>query len=123
MENKKKKVVVADDDESILEVVKIMLEDFGSYQVQTESNGEKLLKMEEDLPDLILLDLWMSGMYGGDICESLKSNPKTKNIPVILFSANRDIKQIQQKVLADDYIEKPFDMNNLLSKIKKHIDA
>ena len=63
--NKKKRVLVADDDQGILDALTMMLEDAG-YDVTTTPNGETVQKMKDNFPDLILLDIWMSGMDGRD---------------------------------------------------------
>lgn len=118
MTEEKKRILVADDDPSILDVLQIMLAEVGGYHVETSTNGKSVLELEDNLPDLILLDLWMSGMDGREICEKLKSDEKTKNVPVIIFSANRDIQTIAKTAGADDYIAKPFQMNELLEKVK-----
>lgn len=117
----KKRVLVADDDPSILDVIYIMLTEVGGYEVTTTANGESLLNMSGELPDLILLDLWMSGMDGTQICKALKANEETKSIPIIIFSANRDIKNIAESVGADGFVAKPFQMDELLEKIKNCI--
>lgn len=118
----KKTILVADDDPSILDALNIMLEEIGGYRVVTTTSGHSLLELQE-LPDLILLDLWMSGINGKEICAHLKANERTKNIPVIIFSANRDIKTIAESAQADDYIPKPFQMDDLLNKVSMHLPA
>lgn len=117
-----KKILVADDDPSILEALQMLLEDEG-YNVETSNNGASLIKAREEYPDLILLDIWMSGMDGRDICRQLKNNDITKNIPVILVSANKDTEQIAKDAGADGFIAKPFEMEDLLAKVKEHVGA
>ena len=107
--------MVADDDLSILECVKLMLE-FDGYTVQTTTMGNSLLTLQV-LPDLILLDIWMSGVDGREICKLLKADLKTSHIPVLLFSASTKLCLSATEAGADDYLEKPFEMNDLLRKI------
>ncbi|GAA0194156.1 hypothetical protein GCM10009122_57420 [Fulvivirga kasyanovii] len=121
MSEEKKRILVADDDPSILDVLEIMLVEIGGYQVETTANGNSVLELGDNLPDLILLDLWMSGMDGREICTQLKSQATTRAIPVIIFSANRDIQTIAETAGADDYIAKPFQMNELLEKVRNCI--
>lgn len=121
MQDIRKKILVADDDQSILDVIKIMLEQVGGYEVSTTLDGESVLELQE-LPDLLLLDLWMSGIDGSEVCKSLKANQKTKDLPVIIFSANRDVDKISRSAGADDYIAKPFQMDDLLEKVKKLVN-
>lgn len=114
------KILVVDDDPGILESTQLLLE-FEGYEVDTASCGDSLYKLDNNLPDLILLDIWLSGENGGDIAKVLKSKSLTKNIPIILFSANRDIEIIQQTCGADDCIAKPFQFEDLLTKLRKHL--
>ncbi len=83
-----KTILVADDDPAILDVMSVILEDAG-YKVETSSSGE--ISLDGALPDLFLLDLWMSGRDGRKVCSQIKSHELAKNIPVIIVSANRDI--------------------------------
>lgn len=122
MSEDRKKILVADDDPSILDVLKLMLEQVGGYEVITTPDGESVLELRtttDKLPDLILLDLWMSGIDGRDVCKSLKSDDKTKDLPLIIFSANRDVEMISREAGADDFIAKPFQMDDLLEKVAR----
>jgi CheY-like chemotaxis protein len=114
----KKKVYIADDDPDILEVLTIILEDKG-YHVTTSPDGKSLNKLK-DVPDLVLLDVRMSGSDGSEICRVLKSKDETKNIPVVLISANRNLTEIAKDCGADDFISKPFDIKEIISVAKKY---
>ena len=107
-----KKILVADDDAGIVDVMQIVLEDEG-FEVIATMNGSNIFKLCEQKPDLIFLDIWMSGMDGNIICRQLKADEKLKHIPVIMFSANRDIKQIAFESGADDFLAKPFEIAEL----------
>lgn len=115
-----KKILVIDDDPGILDSLKLLLKEF-DYKVETSSNGKVAYNLKEELPDLILLDIWMSGTDGRDVCKYLKKQKKTKHIPIIMFSANKDTESIAKEAGADDFIYKPFDMYELLNKIAQHI--
>ena len=115
----KKKILVADDDPAILEVITLILEDAG-HAVTTSSNGETVEKVQRELPDLILLDIWMSGMDGRDICKHLKTESKTKHIPIVMISANKDAAAIAIEAGANDFLAKPFEMTKLLSMVEKY---
>jgi len=117
MSPKHKKIMIADDDPGIVDAVEMLLE-FEGYEVTSTVDGATVLDMKEELPDLLLLDIWMSGEDGRDICKKLKLTPATKNIPVIMISASRDIKQSAMESGADDFLAKPFEMNDLLQKIE-----
>jgi DNA-binding response OmpR family regulator len=115
----KKKILVVDDDEAILDVVQIVLEE--EYQVQTSLNGSCFREMKNDLPDLILLDVLLSGEDGRELCQQLKSNVKTKHIPVVLFSAHFNAHHIAMESGADDFLAKPFHMDALKNIMKLHL--
>lgn len=114
-----KKILVADDDPAIVDSLQILLELEG-YEVDTTVNGETIYKMEKDYPDLLLLDIWMSGQDGRDICRFLKKNPSTKHIPIIMISASRDVTTSVKNAGADDFIAKPFEMEDLLAIVAKY---
>ena len=116
---KRKKILVADDDADILEVFQLILSVKG-YDVRTENNPEKLLELKDDLPDLIFLDIWMSGMDGQDICRQLRSREETKYVPIIMLSANVDIENIAAECGATGYLAKPFDIKQLVHVIEKY---
>ena len=120
--NKPKRVMIADDDKAIVDAVQAMLE-FGGYEVSFTYNGATILDMQENLPDLILLDIWMSGTDGRDVCKGLKTRVATKEIPVIMISASPDLENSAKEAGANDFLEKPFDMDDLLGKIDVHLNA
>ena len=109
--------MIADDDPGIVDAIEMLLE-FEGYQVSSTIDGSTVLDMKHELPDLLLLDIWMSGEDGRDICKKLKQEDATKDIPVIMISASKDIKESAMAAGADDFLAKPFEMNELLSKIK-----
>ena len=112
-----KRVLVVDDNSDILDVVRIFLESNG-YEVLTINNGDNILNdVVNYSPQIILLDVYLRGSNGVEICNHLKSNPSTKNIPVIMFSAQTTDYLILRKCAADDFIEKPFDEKILVEKI------
>lgn len=119
--NKPKRILLADDDPGILDAVGLLLE-FEGYEVASTPNGASLLTMDNDLPDLVLLDIWMSGIDGRDICRQLKQQPHTQQIPVVLFSASRDIERSAIAAGADGFLAKPFEISDLLSKIREYFD-
>jgi DNA-binding response OmpR family regulator len=121
MNNEKKKILVAEDDPGILDMVSMMLEDEG-YVVKKTANGKTVPDLMKFHPDLLLLDIWMSGMDGRDICKKIKSEEDTKNIPVIIMSANKDTETIAKECGADNFIAKPFEMDEMITKVKQYIN-
>lgn len=120
MNKNTKKILIADDDTAILDSMTMILEDAG-YTVITTGDGNIIQEVRNNLPDLILLDIWISGIDSRDICKYLKNQEATKHVPLILFSAYRDEKEIALKSGADDFMAKPFEMSLLLSKVKVNI--
>lgn len=116
----KKKILVADDDQGIVDAMQILLEDEG-YEVIITMDGELINKMYQQKPDLVFLDIWMSGINGSTICQQLKTDVETKNIPVVMFSANRDTEEIAMQCGADGFLAKPFDIKDMLTIVTKFI--
>ena len=117
----KKKILIAEDDRAILEVVKIILENEGYTTVSTDREETIFKIANTDAPHLILLDIWLSGHDGGKIAKELKTNKKTKNIPVVMLSANTETEKITIESGADGFLLKPFDIDDLLQIVRKHI--
>jgi len=111
-----KKIFIADDDLDILTITSLMLQRSG-YLVQATTNANDIFEISAGNADVIILDLWMSGIDGRDIYTKLRQNEKTKEIPILFMSANSQLKDIAAEYEVTDYIEKPFEMNHLLSKV------
>src|SRR5687768_11272677 len=92
LESAKRKILVADDDPAILDAIKMMLE-FCDYDVETTADGTVISKLKKAKPQLLLLDIWMSGTDGREVCKKIKAREDTRDIPVILISASRDIER------------------------------
>jgi CheY-like chemotaxis protein len=120
MSNEQKTILVADDDPAICDALSFMLEEEG-YRVLTTVNGATIYKMEKEFPDLLLLDIWMSGQDGREICKYLKKKEQTKDIPIIILSASRDIEKSAEEAGADDFLAKPFQMDELLKKVAYYV--
>jgi len=119
----RKTIMVADDDQDILDMLTTVLI-YNGYHVHTSFNGETLHNLNaHNLPDLLLLDIWMSGLDGRDVCQTLKQNEETKDLPIILISANHDIAQAADEAGADGYVAKPFNIKQLLDIIKAHLNG
>ena len=121
MNTREKKIFIADDDQDILEIISMILRT-KNYDVQATSDANDIFNLNDsDLPDLILMDIWMSGLDGREICRCLKNDDHTKDIPFIFISANSKIEEITKEYKADGYIAKPFEMQELLSKINSYL--
>ncbi|QXU41892.1 PleD family two-component system response regulator [Pedobacter sp. D749] len=116
-----KKIFIADDDEGIVDAVTMILEVMG-YDVEFTYDGGAVIDAVKNKPDLIMLDIWMSGYDGRDICRQLKNNPEFSKIPILMISASRDIRQSAIDAGANDFMEKPFEMDSLLNKVEVLLD-
>jgi len=117
----KKKILVAEDDRAILEVVKIILEQegFETYFADREEGIRSIIRDQN--PDLILLDIWLGGSDGGKIAKSVKSDKQTKDIPIIMISANNETEKITRESGANGFLLKPFNIEDLLEIVRKHL--
>ena len=115
-----KKVLVVDDDPDILEVFELALES-ENYTVYPLLSPRFIFKtIKEFNPDLIILDIMLNGMDGREVFKQLKSSPETDKIPVIMASARYKESYISsQKHNPDDYLEKPFNMTEMLQKVNR----
>lgn len=112
-------VLVIDDDPDILDAITFVLEDSG-YTVEATKRGEVVEHLSEvsgSLPKLIILDVLLSGKDGRNICRKLKSDKKTKNVPIIMISAHPNVEDSVKEAGANDFLAKPFDVDALLEKV------
>ncbi|MEJ7694202.1 response regulator [Daejeonella sp.] len=117
-----KRVLVVDDNEDILNVISIVL-DMEGFEVKCCDSGRGIADtISAFAPDVILLDIMLGDLDGRDVCRALKSDPKSGHIPVIMISASHNLFDRDDKLdLADDFIAKPFDIDDLASKVHRHI--
>ena len=121
MENKQKKILVVDDEPDILEFLQVILEEEG-YTVVTTTKGEFVEKLHDGgLPELILLDVLLSGKDGREIVKQLKRQEETRHIPVIMFSAHPSAEETARLAGADDFVAKPFEIDILLIKVARYL--
>ncbi|MBU0701394.1 response regulator [bacterium] len=116
-----KKILCVDDDPGILKVLSVALQLEG-FEVHTALSGYEMFeKLEFDLsPDIILLDVLMPGMDGFEVCQRLKAEKNTEQIPVVMFSVRCDIRDVERatQVGACRHIPKPIAIENLTQQIK-----
>jgi CheY-like chemotaxis protein len=117
--NTQKTIMVADDNEGILDVMRLILEENG-YKATTTNNGRDLFDLKEPLPDLLFLDIMLSGTNGSELCTILKSNKKTQHMPILLLSANHTIAEIAENCGANGYLGKPFNIKQMLDLVELH---
>lgn len=117
----KKKLLIVDDDFDIVEPLALLFESEG-YIVSTTTKGEETYQIVETFqPDVILLDVLLSGNDGRTICKNLKTAQGTKHITVILMSAHPNAERDFKGNLADDFIAKPFETDGIIKLVKKNL--
>ncbi len=114
-----KLLYIVEDEADILELVQMKLEDAGFSTKGFERAEPMLQSLKSGAVDLIILDLMLPGMDGIEVCQKLKSDPATENIPVIMLTARTDIEDKVKGLEygADDYITKPFDAKELVARV------
>ena len=119
----KKKILIVDDDTSITLSISFVLEKEG-YIVTTAVDGEEAVKKaKEELPHLIVLDIMLPKINGFEVCKRLKANVQTREIRIIMLTAKGDEKdkRLAEELGVNGYITKPFDIDTLLSEIRKGV--
>ncbi|MCC3214502.1 response regulator [Chryseobacterium sp. X308] len=117
----KKKILIFDDEAAILEVITIIFEENG-YDVRiSETSHDILEKVAYYQPDVILMDNWIPKIGGVEATKLLKSTEEFKHIPVIYVTANNDIVALASEAKADDYVSKPFNLDDLEAMVAKHL--
>ena len=117
----KRKILVVDDDIDILDSIRDILE-MENYIVSTITKGDNIIDIIKSFePKLILLDLLLSGKDGSDICKNVKSKADMKEIPIIIMSAHPSAKKKASDACADDFLAKPFELDDLLNILNKHL--
>ncbi|MDE3183261.1 MAG: response regulator [Bacteroidota bacterium] len=114
------KILILDDDQDLLSIVKSLLKKNG-FDVWAFANWQKAWEdIKRNKPNLILLDVFLKGMDGMDVCKKLKASTLTRNIPVIMFSSYPNIAETAiAEFGADEFIAKPFEVNEMVRKIKE----
>lgn len=115
------RILVVDDDIDILSVMEVLFSMKG-FDVEVTAKGENTFpKINSFKPDLILLDVLISGYDGRTICRQLKDDENTRHIPVIMFSAHPGAAAAISDYGADDFIAKPFDVAHLMKKVNAQL--
>ena len=119
MQKKEARILVVDDEPDVLELVVFHLKK-EKYKVAIADNGDKALKIaREQVPNLIILDLMLPGISGLEICQLLKQNPKTTEIPILMLTARAGEEDRVRglELGAHDYVTKPFSPRELVLRV------
>lgn len=125
MEPNRKRILVVDDDPDILDALQLTLEDEG-YAVTATEKGEYAENLHDGnggLPDVIILDILLSGKDGRTICHHLKSQAETMHIPIIMISAHPNARDSAAAVGADAFLAKPWSIDELLALVAQFAEV
>lgn len=120
----KKRILIVEDQAVISNMLKMRLE-ANNYEVITASDGQEgLEKARKENPSLIILDIMLPKMNGYKVCQLLKADPKYNTIPIILSSGRtpQEIRKVGKEVGGDAFVSKPFEAEELLSKMKELLE-
>lgn len=118
---KKTKVLLIEDDDGILDAVTLILEEEG-YTVFPLADATIAVETVKSFqPDIILLDVLISGVDGRDVCRELKSSDEFKDIPIIMVSAHPAIKETISACGANDFLAKPFEFDDLINCLESYV--
>ena len=117
------KIVIVDDSMDLLKVMKYFLEEKG-YIVETVTRPADLVPLIRSFsPDLILLDIYLQGEDGRDICKEFRKHEETKYLCILMFSASAQALSNYKEYGADGFIEKPFGLNEIVEKVEATLET
>lgn len=112
------RIMIAEDDPSFQKIFSIVLKREG-YEIEMYANGKDVYEKKHEWPNLFILDRQLENSDGLEACRQLKANDETKDIPVLMISAQPGIGTLARAAGAEDFLEKPFSVSMLLEKIKR----
>jgi len=122
MEEKIPHILIVEDSENILTVIKLMFELQGWKTSEKKNLNTILDDVKQIKPDLILMDMLLSGSNGCDACKLIKDENEIKNIPIIIMSAHPEAHREAKEAGANYFIAKPFEMDHLIKKIQNALN-
>jgi len=115
-------ILVLDDSPAIVDSIELMMELEGLSISKFYKGSDMLDALNiKEKPDVILMDMWLSGEDGRDICRHIRADEQLKDIPVVIMSASRGLGQSALDAGANDFIAKPFDMQDVIDRLRIYI--
>jgi DNA-binding response OmpR family regulator len=125
MNTEKKRILVVDDEPSITRLLKLNLEQTNNYEVRAENDAERAVAAAEEFkPHLILLDVMMPSVDGGELANRLQANPKLKSVPIVFLTAAATKGEIYARggqVGGLPFLAKPVEISEVIACIKQHL--
>jgi CheY-like chemotaxis protein len=117
----RKSICIFDDDEDILFLCNLLLQQMG-WEVHARNNCNNILSVLREIkPSVILIDNWLPDTGGIIATQKIKADPDLKNIKVIFFSANNDVKKLAEEANADTWLSKPFDISQFEEVVNRFL--
>ncbi|WP_294304549.1 response regulator [uncultured Chryseobacterium sp.] len=115
-------ILVLDDSPAIVDSIEMMMELEGLSVAKFYKGSDMLSALNsQPKPDVILMDMWLSGEDGRDICRTIRADENLCDIPVLIMSASRGLEQSALDAGANDFIAKPFDMGDMITRVRTYI--
>ena len=125
MNDEQKRILVVDDEPSITRLLKLNLEQTGDYVVRTENSAKAAPAAAEAFgPDLILLDVMMPGMDGGNLASMLRTSPTTRNVPIVFLTAavtREEVRARNGMIGGSPFLAKPVNLQEVLRCLEQHL--
>lgn len=116
----REKIMIVDDEKDLVSLLKLSFESENYGVVEAYNGHEALEKTRTEVPDLILLDISLPGIDGYEVCKRLRKDPATESIPIIMLTGKDEVSDKIEGLErgADDYVTKPFDINELKARVR-----
>ena len=114
-------IFILDDDEANRQVLELVFEEKGWEVVAIAQTEELYQRLEGETPAVLLLDVWILGVNSSEIIKQLKMHQATQHVPIVMISAGPDLREQAARAGADDYVEKPFDIDQLIEKVHQFL--
>lgn len=115
------KVLIVDDDDDLLEMVTLVLRTHGIEVFSLNDHADFFTALSNYKPDLVVLDIYLGDADGREICKQIKTTEEFSDTPVLLYSAGHISSSSIEDCLANDFLQKPFDISMLLKRIRQQV--
>lgn len=125
LESGKRRALVVDDDQDLVDLLKDVLDSDGRFEVRSANNGfDAGMMVKEYRPDIIILDVMLPDINGKEVCQRVRNDPATSDVKIICISGMVEADKIDElrEAGADDFLQKPFEMETVLERVCKHLD-
>ena len=125
LESGKRKVMLVDDDEELVELITEILKNDGRFEVRVAANGFQAgMMVKEYHPDLVVLDVMLPDINGRDVCQMIRTDSTLEDVRIICISGMVEEDKVEELKMAgaDDFLHKPFDVEDLVERMCQHLD-